>query len=86
MIFPVFRWFGDRSTLSVSARMIREHSFWLSRMLRGGGSGGRSRTKQPPRIPVRRVSEGGFSQLTSTPAGRFRAERWWERALERMDD
>ncbi len=83
MIFPVFRWFGDRSPLSVSARMIREHSAWLTRMLRGGSGSPGSKL---PRIPTRRVSEGGFTRLTSTPAGRFRAERWWERTLERMDD
>jgi hypothetical protein len=83
MIFPVFRWFGDRSPLSASARMIREHSAWLTRMLRDGSA---RVGRIPPRIPVRRVSEGGFSRLTSTPTGRSRAERWWERTLERLDD
>ena len=81
MIFPAFRWFGERSRLPIAVRMVREHSLWLSRMLRG-----RRGTRQPPRIPVRRVSEGGFSKMMSTPAGRHRAERWWERTLERMKD
>jgi hypothetical protein len=63
--------------------MVREHSQWLSRMLRLGK--GRA-ARQPPRIPVRRVSEGGYSKLMSTPSGRHRAERWWLRTLEQMKD
>ena len=82
MIFPAFRWTRDRSPLPISSRMIREHSAWLTRMLRGAGG----RKARAPRIPVRRVSEGGFARLMSTPAGRYRAERWWERTLEKIRD
>jgi hypothetical protein len=82
MLFPQFRRHGR---ISAAQRMIIEHSRWLTRMLslefweklRGGGM---------PRIPVRKVSEGGFARLMSTPAGRYRAERWWERTLEQLDD
>jgi hypothetical protein len=80
MIFPVFRWFGEAARLDAGLRMIREHSRWLTRAL-----GGR-RTRPLPRIPVRKVSEGGFGKLMSTPVGRFRAERWWERTLQNLDD
>lgn len=80
MIFPAFRWFGERSPLPAGLRMIREHSAWLTRML------GRSGDRRVPRIPVRRVSEGGFAKMMSTPAGRHRAERWWDRTLEKIRD
>lgn len=80
MIFSAFPWLGDSSRLPADVRMVRDHSAWLSRVLRGEAR------SCAPRIPVRRVSEGGFSRMTSTPSGRYRAERWWERALEGMDD
>jgi len=41
-----------------------------------------------PRIPVKRVSDGGFSRLTARPRGRELAERWWRTAftvLDRLD-
>lgn len=75
MIFPAFSWRKRRSMLSTGQRMAMEHSAWLTRVL---GS-----RHQPPRIPVRKVSEGGFAAMMATPSGRFRAERWWERTLAR---
>lgn len=83
MLFPTFRWFGENADVPPGERMVREHSSWLSRML---GLAGRGKGPQPPRIPVRKVSEGGFSRLMSTPGGRYRAERWWERTLEKLKD
>jgi hypothetical protein len=59
-------------------RMIREHSRWLSCAIRRGAA--------VPRIPVRRVAEGGFARLMSTPGGRQRAQRWWASALENGDE
>lgn len=38
-----------------------------------------------PRIPMRRVSEGGFDRLMSTDRGRRSAEQWWMRALSNDD-
>lgn len=35
-----------------------------------------------PRIPVRRVDEGGFEELMRRPGGRGLAEAWWDEALE----
>jgi len=81
MVFPTFHVFRDRLGLPVGVRMIREHSAWLNRMLVGSG-----RRTHLPRIPVRKVSEGGFTTLMSTPAGRYRAERWWERTLEKVGE
>lgn len=64
--------------ISPGERMIQEHGMWLTMAMRVGFA--------LPRIPVRRVSDGGFSRLMAAPAGRYRAERWWESALERLPD
>jgi hypothetical protein len=56
----------------------RLHSQWLSRALSSG--------QAYPRIPVRRVDEGGFSALQGTAYGRQVADAWWSLALERVDD
>jgi hypothetical protein len=82
MIFPTFRLTRHGFGLPTGVRMIREHSAWLTRMLTTGSVG----QGQPPRIPVRKVSAGGFAKLMSTPSGRYRAERWWEKTLEKLDD
>lgn len=50
-------------------RMRRTHEMWLGRALRA--------TEQPPRIPVRRVDQGGFAALLAVPGGRERAAQWW---------
>ena len=34
-----------------------------------------------PRIPRRRVDEGGFTELLQRPGARAAADRWWERTL-----
>lgn len=54
------------------------HSRWLTRALATG--------REYPRIPVRLVSEGGWSDLARTPEGRAFAEHWWADALARVDD
>lgn len=66
----VLVWAGER------ARAF--HSAWLTRALAGGS--------RLPAIPTRRVSEGGFSVLMSTAAGRAWSRAWWERALGSLDD
>ena len=55
-------------------RMIDEHARWLSQVLRY--------RLRVPRIPTRRVSDGGYSRLSRSAAGRARAARWWARVLE----
>jgi hypothetical protein len=57
--------------------MIREHSTWLSRAL--------GRGRMPARIPVRRVSEGGFRRLMASETGRRIAWDWWQATLDRLD-
>ena len=58
------------------ARLL--HSLWLTRALESG--------REYPRIPVRPVVLGGFAPLMSRPHGPEHARRWWEAALERVDD
>jgi hypothetical protein len=55
--------------------MILEHARWLSWAVRRG--------RHMPRIPVRKVSEGGFARLMTTRRGRQLAADWWEDALEK---
>jgi hypothetical protein len=67
--------------------MVAEHSAWLTWAI-GLGFGRRRRDGWDclPRIPVRRVADGGFARLMSTPGGRYRAERWWDKALGEQGD
>ncbi len=62
-------------------RAIREHSSWLTRAVAAWKSG----QDTTPRIPVREVSEGGFSELVASPTGRAWADRWWESTLVGLD-
>lgn len=57
------------------ARARREHSDWLTRALQSGA--------RWPRIPTRRVSQGGFAEFMSRQDGPRRAERWWDAAIGR---
>jgi hypothetical protein len=59
-------------------RMIQEHSIWLTAAL--------TTARPVPRIPTLRVSDGGFARLMTLPAGRYRAERWWEGTLQALGD
>lgn len=59
-------------TASEKARLL--HGRWLTRALG-------SRRQPWPVIPLRRVSEGGFSPLMSSREGRAWAEAWWESTL-----
>ena len=56
------------------ARLV--HSRWLTEAVQ--------RPLDVPRIPTRRVDEGGFSAMLCRPGGRERAERWWDLALDRV--
>lgn len=55
----------------------RTHSRWLSRAIRAGA--------RVPRIPTRRVDEGGFDADMATAEGRAWAREWWEHALASPD-
>jgi hypothetical protein len=79
MVFHALTPFRDAlARLNARQRMILQHARWLTWAVR----------ENPPlaRIPVRKVSEGGFAKLMSTPSGRHRAARWWERALDSVED
>jgi hypothetical protein len=58
--------------------MVRYHETWLAQALRG--------RRAAPRIPVRRVSDGGFDALRASKQGRADAAAWWAAALARMGD
>lgn len=65
--------------LEAGARARLLHGSWLSQAMSGHLAG-------IPRIPVKRVSEGGFSGLMRTIEGRAWAERWWDSAWAYFDD
>jgi hypothetical protein len=70
----MFRAGLTRSELDEKAEaMRRAHSEWLSAALRWG--------MKPPRIPTRKVSDGGWGSLMLTPEGRAWAEEFWQSAL-----
>ena len=73
------RWslFRKREFLEIGERARRSHSVWLSRHL--------DAKPEPPRIPVRRVSRGGFGTMMERAHGPGRAERWWRLAFERVE-
>lgn len=72
------QWFrSPKQRMMEAGRLARlVHSRWLSDAIAG--------RMDPPRIPTRKVSEGGFSRMLGRPGGRERAERWWDLALERV--
>ncbi len=57
-----------------------EHSAWLTVALGIGGDADRY-----PRIPVRRVADGGFAAVVARPEGRRWTQRWWGRAFDLVD-
>lgn len=63
--------------LEAGERARREHEVWLNHALRSG--------RRLPRIPRRKVSEGGFSAVTRTESGRRWAEAWWQGTLDTLD-
>lgn len=72
-------WPFHRSDLPSRAEQMRlAHSHWLTGALSSG--------RPYPKIPLRRVAEGGFSALVATPDGRRWADLWWNAALDRVDE
>jgi len=59
-------------------QMIHETSAFLSWALAQGSD--------MPRIPRRRVSEGGFSGLMRMPGARAAVAAFWERTFDRLGD
>ncbi|MBM4108168.1 MAG: hypothetical protein FJ255_05075 [Phycisphaerae bacterium] len=69
-------WLNDDGIQGAIARWA--HSQWLTRALAG--------ERGYPRIPTRRVADGGWSEFMSTPEGRRFAENWWASTLAQVDD
>ncbi len=68
-----FSLFSSRDWEDVAERMRRAHSEWLTAALRRGA--------KAPRIPVRRVSEGGWDSMMATEEGRAWAAEFWQGAI-----
>lgn len=64
--------------ITAGERARRTHSQWLT-------SAVRDRSGCLPRIPTRRVDEGGFDALVASPAGRRWADGWWRDAFDRVE-
>ena len=72
-------WSGrlSKKELDAGARFRAVHSSFLTGALRFG--------LRCPRIPAKRVDEGGFSGLLKLPENEKRAAIWWLAAMNRMD-
>jgi len=66
-----------RLRLDRREQMIHETSAFLTWAL--------STNAAVPRIPIRRVDDGGFDMLMRMPGARQAVQRWWMRALDIMD-
>ncbi len=71
--------FGDGFFLSAAAKARLLHSRWLTRALQHGGG------LHVPRIPTRKLSEGGFGPIMATREGQEWAEDWWQQTLDGDD-
>ena len=60
---------GPKDLGPIRERMIAETSYFLGEAMRG--------RIVTPRIPTRKVSEGGFSMLRNHPLGRLLARHFW---------
>ncbi|MCA9311623.1 MAG: hypothetical protein KDA21_10485 [Phycisphaerales bacterium] len=62
-------WLGEKAR--------RVHEAWLTRALQ--------EPERWPRIPTRRVADGGFDGVMSSAEGRAWAHGWWDRTLVEAD-
>ncbi len=75
-------WTGklSKKELDAGARFRAMHSSFLTRALKLGWFGGKC-----PRIPAKRVDEGGYSGLLKMSEREKRATLWWAAAMSKMD-
>ena len=66
-----------RNTPDRRTQMIAETSAFLTWALSSGAS--------LPRIPRRRVDEGGFGPYLRLPGARAAMHHWWNRTLDALD-
>lgn len=64
--------------LDAGARFRAEHSRFLTLALLSG--------RRYPRIPSKRVDQGGYTGLMKLDEGEKRAAMWWAAAFMRLDD
>jgi len=74
----IWSWPTRRNPQARAEAMRRAHSRFLSAAILSADAF--------PRIPVRRVDQGGFRTLMSGPRGRAAAAAWWERAFGQLPD
>jgi len=72
-------WSGklSKKELDAGARFRAVHSSFLTRALKFG--------LRTPRIPAKRVDEGGYSGLLKMNEAEKRSTLWWAAAMSRMD-
>lgn len=73
----LWRFFGRNDLPDKAVEFRRVHEEWLTRAMRS--------KREYPRIPLRRVDEGGFGPMMARPEGQARAQQWWSIALDRLD-
>ncbi len=64
--------------MDAGQRFRAEHARFLTLALRSG--------RKYPRIPIKRVDQGGYSGLMRLSEGEKRASMWWSAAMNRVDD
>ncbi|MCR9077073.1 MAG: hypothetical protein NXI07_13625, partial [bacterium] len=67
-----------KKVLDAGARFRAEHSRFLTLALLSG--------RRYPRIPSKRVDQGGYAGLMKLDEGEKRAAMWWAAAFMRVDD
>ncbi len=78
MKWRFWRFWSKREFMEAGELARLVHSRWLSDALV---------SKKPyPRIPIKAVDEGGFAPLMSRPNGQARADLWWQRAFDKIDE
>ena len=68
---------GSGDPLDPRQQMIAETEAFLTWAL--------AKDRGLPRIPRRKIDEGGFATFLKLPVARAMIRHWWGRALERMD-
>jgi hypothetical protein len=76
MFRQLFRRNARLMTAGEKARRL--HSTWLTYALADPG--------RFPRIPARKVSDGGFARLVANPRGRAWADGWWSDTFDSLED
>lgn len=80
-------WKSAWGRMELGARARREHELWLTQALGADRFRRESEGFGPtrPRIPTRKVSEGGFDLVRDDSSARRWADHWWAATFDRMD-